>query len=79
MSKDELIGYFQAVECDQEELFEMQDKIDFKAKTKSKRALIEYAAIQIQSLGIFERLLGQDGKREPNQANSADAKSRAAD
>ena len=79
MSKEELISYFQAVECDQEELFEMLEQIDFKAKAKSKRALIEYAAIQIQSLGGFERLSGQEEKREPNQPNSADAKSSAAD
>ena len=79
MTKEGLIDYFNDIGCDQEELFELLEKIDFKAKAKSKRALIEYAAIQIQSLGLFERISDPDEKKEPNQANAADAKSRAAD
>jgi hypothetical protein len=64
MNKEELVNYFQTSECDQEELFEILEKIDLKAKAKSRRALIEYAAIQIQSLGVFERLSGQDEKKD---------------
>ena len=67
MTKEALIDYFHNVECDQEELFELLEKIDFKAKAKSKRALIEYAAIQIQSLGVFERISDPDEKKKPNE------------
>ena len=67
MTKEALIDYFNDVECDQEEIFEILEKIDFKAKAKSKRALIEYAAIQIQSLGVFERISDPDKKKKPNE------------
>jgi hypothetical protein len=56
MDKEELVSYFQSVDCDQEELLDFLESIEFKAKAKSKRALIEYAAIQIQGLGIYERI-----------------------
>jgi len=56
MSKEELIAYFQEVDCEQEDLLELLSTIDLKAQVKSKSALIEFAAIQIQSLGVFERL-----------------------
>lgn len=67
MTKEELIDYFHNVECDQEELLELLETIDFKAKAKSKRALIEYAAIQIQGLGIFERISDPEEKKKPKQ------------
>lgn len=56
MSKEDLITYFNEVDCEQEDLLELLSTIDLKAQVKSKSALIEFAAIQIQSLGIFERL-----------------------
>lgn len=56
MSKEELIDYFKEVDCDQTDLIDLLSTIDLKAQVKSKSALMEFAAIQIQSLGIFERL-----------------------
>jgi hypothetical protein len=56
MSKDELVRYFKDVDCDQTELLDLLGAIDLKAQVKSKAALMEFAAIQIQSLGVFERL-----------------------
>jgi len=56
MSKDEMIQYFEQVECDQDELLELLSSIDLRSRAKSRRAMLEFAAIQISSLGIFERL-----------------------
>ncbi len=56
MSKEEIIKYFQQVECDEDELVELLSSIDLRSRTKSRRAIIEFAATQISSLGIFERL-----------------------
>ena len=56
MSKDDLILYFEQVECDQDELVELLSSIDLRLRPKSRRAILEFAAIQISSLGIFERV-----------------------
>lgn len=56
MSKEELVAYFKEVDCDQSDLLDLLSTIDLKAQVKSKSALMEFAAIQIQSLGVFERL-----------------------
>lgn len=56
MSKDEIMQYFEQVECDQDELVELLSSIDLRSRAKSRRAMLEFAAIQISSLGIFERL-----------------------
>ncbi len=56
MSKDEIIQYFEQVECDQDELVDLLKGIDLRSRAKSRRAMLEFAAIQISSLGIFERL-----------------------
>ncbi len=56
MSKDEIIQYFEQVQCDQDELVDLLKSIDFRSRARSRRAMIEFAAIQISSLGIFERL-----------------------
>jgi len=56
MSKEEIIQYFEQVECDQDELIELLSTIDLRSRAKSRRATLEFAAIQISSLGIFERL-----------------------
>ena len=61
MSKDEMIQYFEQVECDQDELLELLSSIDLRSRAKSRRAMLEFAAIQISSLGIFERLANQHG------------------
>ena len=54
--KEEIIQYFEQVECDQDELIELLSTIDLRSRAKSRRATLEFAAIQISSLGIFERL-----------------------
>lgn len=58
MSKDELIQYFEQVQCDQDELIELLQSIDLRSRAKSRRELLEFASIQISSLGVFERLAG---------------------
>ena len=54
--KEQLIDYFEQVQCDQEELVDLLQNIDLRSRAKSRKALVEFAAIQISSLGIFERL-----------------------
>lgn len=56
MSKEEIIQYFEKIECDQDELVELLSSIDLRSRAKSRRAILEFAAIQISSLGVFERL-----------------------
>lgn len=63
MSKDDLIFYFEKVECHQDELIELLKNIDLKAQVKTNKALIEFAAMQISSLGIFERLSNHEVKK----------------
>jgi hypothetical protein len=65
MSKEELISYFKEVDCDQMDLLDLLSAIDLKAQVKSRSALIEFAAIQIGSLGVFERL--SNGKSRKGQ------------
>ena len=67
MSKDDLILYFEKLECHQDELIELLKNIDLKAQVKTNKALIEFAAAQISSLGIFERLSNHDVKRLNDQ------------
>ncbi len=69
MSKDDLILYFEKVECHQDELIELLKNIDLKARVKTNKGLIEFAAIQISSLGIFERLSNHEGKKPRDQAS----------
>lgn len=63
MPKDELIKYFEETGCHQDELIELLSGIGLKARSRSRRALIEFAAVQINSLGIFERLSDRNGKK----------------
>lgn len=69
MSKDDLILYFEKVECHQDELIELLKNIDLKAQVKTHKTLIEFAAGQISSLGIFERLSNHEGKKLGDQAS----------
>ena len=69
MSKDDLILYFQKVECHQDELIELLKNIDLKAQVKTNKALFEFASMQISSLGIFERLSTHEGKKHSDQAS----------
>lgn len=56
MAKDEIVGYFEHVRCEQDEIVELLESIDLRARASSRRALLEFAAAQISNLGIFERL-----------------------
>lgn len=69
LSKDDLIFYFEKVECHQDELIELLKNIDLKAQVKTNKALIEFAAMQISSLGIFERLSNHEVKKLGDQAS----------
>jgi hypothetical protein len=76
MSKDELMKYFEEIECHQDELIELLNGIELKARSKSRRAIIEFAAIQITSLGIFERL-SEPNHKKPSYNTSELAESMA--
>ena len=56
MSKEQLLEYFDTVQCDPGELIDLLKSIDIESRVKSRKAIKEFAAIQISSLGIFERI-----------------------
>jgi len=56
MSREELIQYFEDTHCHQDELIELLDTLNFRSRARSRRDLVEFAAIQISSLGVFERV-----------------------
>ncbi len=73
MSKEDLIEYFDNSGCHQDELIEILNNIDLKARFKTRKDLVGFAAIQISSLGIFERLSNHERKKSdekiPNTEN----------
>ena len=56
MSRQEILQYFSDVNPDAEEVVELLKSIDIKARARSRKGLLEFAAIQISSLGVFERI-----------------------
>ena len=56
MSEPEILRYFSDVEPDSEEVVELLLSIDVKNRARSRKKLFEFAAIQISSLGVFERI-----------------------
>jgi hypothetical protein len=57
MSQAELIQYFDQVACDKDELTELLYSINMKIRgKKSRHSMIKFAAHQISTFGIFERL-----------------------
>ena len=52
----EILQYFSDVDPDSEEIIELLLSIDIKNRIRSRKDLFEFAAKQISSLGIFERL-----------------------
>lgn len=57
MTKQEISSYLHDVGCDTDEIIELLQQIDLKTQAKrSREALIEFAAVQISSLGVFQRL-----------------------
>lgn len=62
MSREEISGYLAGIQCDPGEILELLEQINLKAQAKKSRsALIEFAAIQISSLGIYQRLSENKG------------------
>lgn len=56
MSKEEILSYFEQVGCDEDEVVELLSSIDLRSRAKARHAILEFAAIQISSLGLFERV-----------------------
>ena len=56
LSGSEILQYFHDVDPDTEEVIELLLSIDIKNRLRSRRSLLEFAAKQISSLGVFERL-----------------------
>ena len=63
MSRQEISNYLTEVDCDSDEILQLLSHIDLQVKAKkSREALIEFAAVQISSLGLFQRL--SENKKE---------------
>ena len=56
LSESEILQYFSDVDPDAEEIIELLLSIDIKNRIRSRKSLFEFAAKQIGSLGVFERL-----------------------
>ena len=56
LSDSEMLQYFSDVDPDTEEIIELLLSIDIKNRIRSRKGLFEFAAKQISSLGVFERL-----------------------
>ena len=56
LSGSQILQYFTDVEPDTEEIIEILQSIDIKNRVRSRRSLFEFAANQISSLGVFERI-----------------------
>ena len=69
MDRQAITDYLTHVECDSEEIIQLLGQIDLKAQArKSRGALIEFAAMQISSLGVFLRL--SENKHHASQHGS---------
>ncbi len=62
MSGPDVLQYFIDKDPDPEEVIELLQSIDIKNRVRSRKSLFEFAANQISSLGVFERLA------DPSQA-----------
>ena len=57
LSRDEIFAYLNDTDCDSEDLMDLLKDADLPVHTKmSRKDLMEFAAIQISELGIFERI-----------------------
>ena len=57
MSAQQISAYLKSSGCDAEEVIELLQKIELKTTSKrSTESLIDFAAVQISSLGVFHRL-----------------------
>ena len=57
MSGPEILQYFIDKDPDTEEIIELLQSIEIKNRVRSRKSLFEFAATQISSLGVFERLV----------------------
>ncbi len=72
MSKEDIIQYFDDTHCHQDELIELLETINFRSRAKSRRDLVEFAATQVSSLGLFERVA--NGRARRNSETEATSK-----
>ena len=56
LSRSEILQYFNEVEPDTEEIVDILRSVDIDIRARSRKSLLEFAATQISSLGVFERL-----------------------
>lgn len=56
LSVAEILQYFVEIDPDGEEVIDLLKSIDIRNRSRSRKELFEFAANQINSLGIFERL-----------------------
>ena len=62
MNQQELFAYLNGTNCDAEDLKELLRKADLPIQgSKSRKDLLKFAAIQISSLGMFDRLSNSNG------------------
>lgn len=64
LSGAEILSYFSDVDPDAEEIIELLLSIDIKNRVRSRKGLFEFAANQISSLGVFERLAHPSNSNE---------------
>ena len=64
LSGPEILQYFSDVDPDTEEVIELLLSIDIKNRIRSRKSLFEFAAKQISSLGVFERLAHPSNSNE---------------
>ena len=65
LSKPEILQYFNDVNPDTEEIVELLRSIDIKNRARSRKGLLEFAANQISSLGVFERIARPSRSMQP--------------
>ena len=65
LSGPEILQYFSDVDPDSEEIIELLLSIDIRNRMRSRKNLFEFAAKEISSLGVFERLSHPSNSSDP--------------
>ena len=76
LSESEILQYLRAVDPDTGEIIELLLSIDIKNRIRSRKSLFEFAAKQISSLGVFERLAHPSNSVQPPKRDSESPSSR---
>ena len=66
LSAPEILQYFSDVDPDAEEVIDLLRSIDIENRARSRKGLLDFAANQISSLGIFERLAHPSDSIQPH-------------